>query len=186
MANLAQRAQAGDADALDELLRILRPTVVRVARLIVGAGSAAAEDAAQEALFDVTRGVRQIRKPQQVQTWAVRVTVRRARRVARRERLCAFLPFRREASALVSEPQTERARAIKAAFDALTPGLRAVAVLRLYAGLSEAETAEALACSLGTVKSQLHEADDLRLQGFAPQTSAAICAGTPLPEARKL
>lgn len=191
LVKLAHRAQTGDGDALDELLHVLRPTLVRVTRLIVGAGSAAAEDAAQEALFDVTRGIRQLRAPEHVQTWAIQVAVRRARRVARRERLRAYLPFRRESSALAPELQSERARAIKTAFDALPPGLRAVAVLRLYVGLSEAQTAEALTCSTGTVKSQLHEArrrlsDDLRLQGFAPQISGAICPPTPLPEGRKL
>ena len=41
---------------------------------------------------------------------------------------------------------------------ALPPRLRAVAVLRLYTGLSEHETAKALDCSVGTVKSQLHDA----------------------------
>jgi RNA polymerase sigma factor (sigma-70 family) len=36
----------------------------------------------------------------------------------------------------------------------LPPGQRTVLVLRYFDGLSEAETAEMLGCSLGTVKSQ--------------------------------
>ena len=47
---------------------------------------------------------------------------------------------------------------LKAAFDALAPKQRAVAVLRLHVGLDEAETAAAVGCSVGTVKSQLHDA----------------------------
>jgi RNA polymerase sigma factor (sigma-70 family) len=47
---------------------------------------------------------------------------------------------------------------LKEAFDELPPKLRATAVLRLYVGLTEAETAVALECSRGTVKSQLDEA----------------------------
>jgi RNA polymerase sigma factor (sigma-70 family) len=47
---------------------------------------------------------------------------------------------------------------LKDAFDQLPPKLRATAVLRLYVGLTEVETAAALGCSVGAVKSQLHEA----------------------------
>jgi RNA polymerase sigma factor (sigma-70 family) len=185
---LARRAQGGDGEALDELLRCLRPTLVRVTRLVVGAGSPAAEDAAQEALFDVTRGLGQLRAPERVRPWAIQVAVRRARRVARRERLREYLPFRREVGGPGPELESERARVIKSAFDQLPVALRTVAVLRLYVGLSERETAQVLDCPTGTVKSQLHEArrrlsDELRRRGFAPQTSAAMCA-VPVPEGR--
>ena len=47
---------------------------------------------------------------------------------------------------------------LKEAFDNLPPRQRATAVLRLYVGLTEQETAEALGCSVGTVKHQLHDA----------------------------
>jgi RNA polymerase sigma-70 factor (sigma-E family) len=47
----------------------------------------------------------------------------------------------------------EVGRALQA-LDELPPRMRAVVVLRWYEGLSEAETAEALGCSLGSVKSQ--------------------------------
>jgi DNA-directed RNA polymerase specialized sigma24 family protein len=36
--------------------------------------------------------------------------------------------------------------------------MRAAAILRLYVGLSEAEAVDVLGCSIGTVKSQLHDA----------------------------
>lgn len=45
-----------------------------------------------------------------------------------------------------------------AALRTLAPRQRAVVVLRYYAGLSEAEAAESLGCSIGTVKSQSHDA----------------------------
>jgi RNA polymerase sigma factor (sigma-70 family) len=47
---------------------------------------------------------------------------------------------------------------LKEAFDQLPPRQRATAVLRLYVGLDEQETADALGCSVGTVKHQLHDA----------------------------
>jgi RNA polymerase sigma-70 factor (ECF subfamily) len=84
---LASRANAGDSAALNELLTELRPLVVRTARLIVGSGSWAAEDAAQEALLDISRGIGALHDAAAVRTWALRIATRRALKVARRERL---------------------------------------------------------------------------------------------------
>ena len=177
--DLARRASAGEAAAADELLRELEPLVVRTVRLVVGSGSWAAEDAAQDALLDIDRGIQSLRDPQAVKAWALRVAAQRALKVSRRERL---LSLRRapnldpELLAESSEPEAGRSAAIKAAFDLLPPRLRATAVLRLYVGLSEEETAEVLGCSLGTVKSNLHDARRrlaraLRERGFEPTTS---------------
>lgn len=57
--------------------------------------------------------------------------------------------------------QTERADsrlALLAALGTLAPRQRAVIVLRYFEDLSEAETSEILGCSVGTVKSQTHDA----------------------------
>jgi len=176
--SLARRASAGETAAADELLRELEPLVVRTVRLVVGSGSWTAEDAAQDALLDIDRGLRSLRDPRAVKAWALRVATQRALKVSRRERL---LWLRRAPSLdpeLLAEsggPETGRSAAIKAAFDILPPRLRATAVLRLYVGLSEDETAEVLGCSLGTVKSNLHDArkrlaGELRERGFEPTT----------------
>jgi RNA polymerase sigma factor (sigma-70 family) len=173
---LARRVVAGDREALEELLRELEPLVVRTARLIVGSGSWAAEDAAQEALLDVARGIDRLRAPEAVKTWALRIATTRAIKVARRERLLSLRRAPATAPELAAEPADERAGALKDAFDRLPPKLRATAVLRLYVGLGEAETAEVLGCSLGTVKSNLHDARkrlaaSLGDSGFAPAAS---------------
>lgn len=169
---LASRANAGDAAALNELLGELRPLVVQATRLIVGSGSWAAEDAAQEALLDISAAIGGLRDPGSVRAWALRIATRRALKVARRERL---LRDRRgpvaELEALASSQGREAA--LKQAFDRLPPRLRATAVLRLHAGLNEEETAAALRCSVGTVKSNLHDARQrltrlLTEAGYAP------------------
>lgn len=174
---LARRACAGDAGALNELLTELRPVIVRATRLVVGSGSWAAEDAAQDALLDITRGIGGLRDPEAVRAWAVRVAIRRAIKIARRERLLGA----RRARAIEPElapglaSSDGRQAALKQAFDRLPPRLRATAVLRLHAGLNEEETADALGCSVGAVKSNLHDArkrlsNALREAGHAPTT----------------
>jgi RNA polymerase sigma-70 factor (ECF subfamily) len=171
--SLASRAHAGDAAALDELLADLRPLIVQATRLIVGSGSWAAEDAAQEALLDISRDISKLRDPAAVKAWALRVATHSALKVARRERLLR-LRTARALEALEAPAHTEgRAAALKQAFDRLPPRLRATAVLRLLAGLSEEETAHALGCSVGAVKSNLHDARkrltlSLTEAGYAP------------------
>lgn len=158
MVLLARRACGGDAAALDELLAELRPVVVRTARLVVGSGSWAAEDAAQEALLDISRGISRLRDPAAVRTWALRVAIRRALKVARRERLLRARNGSGVEGLEERAPGEGREVALKQAFDSLPPRLRATAVLRLLAGLTEDETADALGCSVGAVKSNLHDA----------------------------
>jgi RNA polymerase sigma factor (sigma-70 family) len=177
LGSLATRSVGGDREALDQLLRELRPAVVRVARLVVGPGSPAAEDAAQEALLDLTRGISTLRDASSVRTWALRISARRATKVARRERLLG----RAVPSAPSGGSDAEAAglrRELRAAFYALPPRMRAVAVLRLYAGASEDETAAVLGCSVGTVKSQLHDAR-------ARLTKSLRAAGVEVPSAER-
>jgi RNA polymerase sigma factor (sigma-70 family) len=170
---LASRACGGDPAALNELLAELRPLVVRTARLVVGSGSWAGEDAAQEALLDISRGISRLRDPAAVRAWAIRVAIRRALKVARRERLLRFRNAAGVERLQEAAPGEGREAALKQAFDSLPPRLRATAVLRLQAGLTEDETAEALGCSVGTVKSNLHDARKrlthvLTEAGYAP------------------
>jgi RNA polymerase sigma factor (sigma-70 family) len=175
---LAREAAAGDERALDGLLAELSPLVVRSVRLVVGSGSQEAEDAAQEALLDVARSIRSLREPEAARAWALRIATTRALKHARRERRLLnrrspLVPG--ELPAAQPGEDAERLAALKEEFDRLPPRLRATAVLRLYAGLSEDETAAALGCSLGTVKSNAHNArkrlaERLRERGLAPLT----------------
>jgi RNA polymerase sigma factor (sigma-70 family) len=188
IAALARRSIEGDPGALAKLLAELEPLVVRTTRLVVGSGSWAAEDAAQEALIDIVRGIGKVGSPEAVLSWTLRVATTRALKVARRERLLSL----RRAPAIdtellaetASETAGERATALKDAFDRLTPRLRATAILRLQLALSEIESAEILGCSPQTVKPNLHRARTklvkaLRESGFGP--SAIPADGKELP-----
>jgi RNA polymerase sigma factor (sigma-70 family) len=141
------------------LLAELQPLVVRVARLIVGTRSGVAEDAAQEALLELSRALPRLKIREAAPAFAARIAARVATRMAKRERRFAFLGLRvQQSRESLANGQPLELIELKEAFDRLPAGQRATAVLRLYVGLSEQETAEALGCSVGTVKHQLHDA----------------------------
>jgi RNA polymerase sigma factor (sigma-70 family) len=149
------------------LLAELKPVVVRTVRLIVGAGSAVAEDAAQEALIELAQAFGTLRDPAAGPAFAARIAARVALRVARRERRLAVLGMRSSrVIESVAADELPDLLELKQAFDRLPPRQRATAVLRLYVGLSEQETARALRCSAGTVKRQLHDARRALAQGI--------------------
>jgi RNA polymerase sigma factor (sigma-70 family) len=156
---LAAAARAGDREALEKLLATLRPTLVRTARLIVGPGNESAEDAAQDALLDVARAIGRLRDPEAAKAWAIQIVVSRALRVAKKERRqMETLARVRVLDDPAVSPSDGEMDALRRAFYRLPPRLRAVAILRLYVDLTAAETATVLGCSIGTVKSQLHDA----------------------------
>lgn len=155
MVGLARRSLGGDLEARNQLLIELRPLVTRTVRLIVGAGAAQAEDAAQDALVDIARGIGTLKEPKAVTAWSMRVATRRALKTAKKLRLIQRRLVYLEPPAAVAEDDGHLYD-LKRAFDSLPPRMRAVAVLRLFAELSERDTATALGCSTGAVKSQLH------------------------------
>ena len=156
---MAEKASSGDSSSLNELIAELRPEVVRVVRMVVGSGSWYAEDAAQEALLDISQNIETLKDPASVRSWAMKVAVSRAIKVARRERLRLLSLDRDQVPDVGQKHNTgfEQAR-LKQAFYQLPPKMRAIAILRLHVGLSEIETAHLVGCNVGTVKSQLHEA----------------------------
>jgi RNA polymerase sigma-70 factor (sigma-E family) len=77
----------------------------------------------------------------------------------------ASMPERGDAS---REDEMDLRFAVIAALRRLAPRQRAVLVLRFYEDFSEGQAAEALGCSVGTVKSQTHDALR-RLRAVAPE-----------------
>jgi RNA polymerase sigma factor (sigma-70 family) len=84
LAALAQRAQSGDAVARRELLVELYRAVRKHIYLVLGAG-AIADDAVQETMIAIDRGLAGFRGEASPRTWALSIATRKARRLRRRE-----------------------------------------------------------------------------------------------------
>jgi RNA polymerase sigma-70 factor (sigma-E family) len=130
-----------------------RAVLVRVAALLVSGDLAKAEDVVQTALTRLYLAWPRIRTDT-AGAYARRCVVNAAlddRRslFSRRERVAAELP-----EVAVDDRPAGDAAALVALLGTLPAGMRAAVVLRYVEGLSVAETADAMGCSEGNVKSQ--------------------------------
>ena len=124
----------------------------RAATLLTG-DSYAAEDLCQDTLARMVTAWPRIRSPDAAHSYALTTMARLYRRQQKRRWLAetptACLPEQSLPSPDVAESVT-----LRACLAQLPPGQRAVLVLRYYGDLTVAETAKALHCSQGNVKSQ--------------------------------
>ncbi|MEH1102832.1 RNA polymerase sigma factor [Micromonospora sp. CPCC 205561] len=159
---LAASASRGDPAALDALLVAVRPEVLRLcARLLPHREDA--EEACQDALLALARGIGRFEGRSSFHTWLYRLTANRARstyQVLRRRWLV-------EADGVpLPEPVDPRRTSVVAgtrldlldALDALRPELAEAVTLRDVLGLGYREIAALLGLPEGTVKSRIHEA----------------------------
>ena len=140
-----------------EFVAVRSPELLRLAYVLTG-DQHAAEDLLQSALTKAAahwgriRGapegyVRRILYREQVGWWR--------RRARRPEIVMAQVP---ELPARDEVVMVEARLALRGALLALPPGKRVVLVLRYLEDLSEAQVADILGCSVGTVRSQTHKA----------------------------
>jgi RNA polymerase sigma-70 factor (sigma-E family) len=118
-----------------------------------------AEDLAQEALARTALHWQRIESVEHPDAYVRRILLNQHQSLRRRPgwRLAGrFAPP--EVSVPDSTEGYANRAALLAAVQQLPPRQRAVIVLRYYEQLSEAETASAMGCSTGTVKSQSHKA----------------------------
>jgi RNA polymerase sigma-70 factor (ECF subfamily) len=160
---LVAAAQAGDRRALDTLLRRHYDRVHAVCRRIAGS-SRDADDAAQEAMISIVRGLPRFDGRAQFSTWVYRIATNAAldelRRRKRRPALHVVGDEREPVEP--TDPLADREvtgvvdrMAIDAALDELPEEFRAAVVLRDVADLDYAEIAAALGVPVGTVKSRI-------------------------------
>jgi len=152
----ALRAQCGDREALEQLLRSVRPALHRYVRRL--AGDVDADDVVQDVLVSIARNVVWLIEPRVFRPWAFRIASRAAfshlRRVRRRgveetdDALLASLP------APEGPPDNERLAELLDG-DVLSPASRAVLVLHFQEEMQLDEVAAVLEIPIGTVKSRL-------------------------------
>lgn len=159
-----RRAVAGDGDAFGGLMASHRPAALRIATVVLGTLDGA-EDVVQQATERTWRAIGTVDPERPFQPWFLRIvanTARNQRRtLGRQARLALRVGGRRPAAEPGPEDtvvtDVERQQVI-AAMNRLGSEDRLVIALRHFEQLTERETAEALDCPAGTVKSRLSRA----------------------------
>lgn len=137
-----------------EFVTAQRPTLLRLARLLTAGDPAYAEDLVQTTLTRLYVHWPRVRRAGNpvgyARTALTHAFVDEQRRAHRRRERLTETP--RETAAPAPDP--DLADVVLAALRGLPPRQRAVVVLRHWLDLDTAETARALGCTTGTVKSQ--------------------------------
>lgn len=150
------RAQCGDHEALECLLRSVQPSLRRFVRGIVGTSHA--DDVLQDVLIVVCRKLKSLHAPELFRPWAFRIAGRQAFRHIRREKRWPEQPSDEsvldESSAENTSSSTELFEEVLS-LENLSPASRAVLVLHFKEDLPLSEVAAILEVPVGTVKSRL-------------------------------
>lgn len=163
---LLRRCRSNDADACNRILQRYHRKIYNTAYRILGE-PASAEDASQEALLNVYRGLARFRGDSQVSTWISRITVnvclgmmrkgRNQRVVALDDDVARSLPA--DATPYLDPERYassgELGERIGRAFARMSPKHRAVVRMHDMEGYTIPEIARRLRCPAGTVKSRL-------------------------------
>jgi RNA polymerase sigma factor (sigma-70 family) len=163
---LLARAKRGDVDAYERIVERHQTIAFRTALLIAGS-AADAEEATQDAFLKAHRALGRFLAGAPFRPWLLRIVANEARnRIAaaeRRSRLELRVAGERRADDAVPSPEaallgSERRRELLDALARLGDRDRVVISCRYLLELSERETAAALGCRPGTVKSRLSRA----------------------------
>lgn len=133
--------------------------MVRLAYALTG-DRGNAEDLAQTAFARAYASWPRVRRAGSPESYVRQIVINENRRRFRKRRVIEHLTSQVPDAGRVDRPADEHGDrpALMAALAALGPRQRAVVVLRYWLDLTEAETAAALGCSVGTVKSQASRA----------------------------
>jgi RNA polymerase sigma-70 factor (ECF subfamily) len=152
----ALRAQCGDREAVEALLRSVQPALHRYVRRLVG--EADADDVVQDVLVAIARNVVWLVEPRLFRPWAFRIASRASFSHLRRQRRRGIEENADLVLASLPAPEApvdhERLTELLES-EALSSASRAVLVLHFQEEMQLDEVAAVLEIPLGTVKSRL-------------------------------
>jgi len=152
-----EAARLGNREAITRLLERTQPNIRRYARSTCRTASDA-EDATQETLWLLTRHVGAIRGLAALSGWLFSVVRRECLRLARRAGLAVAIDDDALEAILSQRPDAELRLDLAAAFEALPPRYRKVALMRDLKEMTIDEIAAALCLSRQATKARLHRA----------------------------
>lgn len=131
----------------------IRGRLYRTAALYLG-NEADALEAVDEAVYKALRSLKQLRQPELFETWITRILINECNKELRRRKRMAG----EDALPDTAGPDEYSLLPLKEAVCRLPEALRAVVVLRYFAGYSLEETAAALELPRGTVSTRQRRA----------------------------
>lgn len=157
---LLEAARDGNDLAFEELMRIYRVDVYRLARGMMGSADEAS-DVTQDVFIRFFRSLGRLDQARGVRAWLRRVTVNRCydllRARSREKRIDEqLLPGCMQPGDVSGDPDV--ARLILQCMDVLAPRERAAVVLLCQLGYSSVEAGETMGCSDATVRVLAHKA----------------------------
>jgi RNA polymerase sigma-70 factor (ECF subfamily) len=170
LASLARCAADGDRAAMRRVLETLGPTLLRVARGVLGAGHPELEDAVQDSMIGVATSLRAFRGECDLVHYASRIAVRacvalRRRARARGARLEPLEVVESRAPSEARSPSEQAASArrcalLRSLLDDLPDAQAEALAMRVVLGCSMEETASAAGAPLNTIRSRMRLAKE--------------------------
>ena len=145
-----------DRDEFARRTEAIRARLYRTAYLYLGSESDALE-AVDEAVYQALRALEKLREPDFFETWLTRIVLNECHRELRRRRRLVGEESLPEGAG----PDAYDALPLKEAIRRLPEELRAVIILRFFAGYTQAETAAALDIPQGTAATRQRRALEL-------------------------
>lgn len=156
--DLVQRAQNGDRDAFEALIRAAYDRLFTAADRILR-DRESAQDAVQDAIVRCWRDLRGLRDPHRFDAWLYRLLVNACRDQARRTRRRPTVAFADGMAAPIHDggfAAIVENDALERAFLTLPVDQRVALVLAHYVGYSAQDIASIVGAPVGTVYSRLH------------------------------